>query len=155
MKRRFYVTRVDSFCGKIRHYALVEIPGRAPIEVEISPAVFHALEDMQKEYWRLERRESRHTLHLSNIELLDGCSDIYFPSADNNTGSENVYLALSSVPETQRRRLLLHAIAGLNVHQISEMEGCSERAIRYSLTAARRNLKKHLEKSRNGDFLDA
>lgn len=58
---------------------------------------------------------------------------------------EKLRAALWSLPEVQRRRFLLHHLEGVPVKLLARMEGCSDRASKYSLAIARKNLRKALE----------
>lgn len=53
--------------------------------------------------------------------------------------------SLTMLPEAQRRRFLLHHLEGLPVKEVASLEGCSDRAVKYSLALARRNLREMLE----------
>lgn len=124
---------------------IVAGPGGAPVPVEVGAAVAAgALRDMRREAWRIERREARHTLGL----------DAMGPSAAS-TGPESypglalmkhcqadeLVAALSRLPKVQLRRLLMHAVVRLLVREIARREGCSERAVKYSLARARRRMR--------------
>lgn len=126
-------------------------PNGDKVLIEISVELSKALDDMQREAWRIDRREARHTLSL----------DAMFPCvaiADEGVNPETVLVrrcdskrllrALASLPATQLRRLLLYAIAQVPVKDIAFHEGCSERAVKYSLAKAREKMKKFL----SGDF---
>lgn len=107
-------------------------------------AVAGTLEDMRCEAWRIERREARHTLSLDAMgtsvastgpELDPGFALMKHCQADELVG------ALDQLPEVQLRRLLVHAVARLPVREIARREGCSERAVKYSLARARRRMR--------------
>lgn len=49
--------------------------------------------------------------------------------------------ALDQLPEVQLRRLLMHTVVRLPVREIARREGCSERAVKYSLARARRRMR--------------
>lgn len=49
--------------------------------------------------------------------------------------------AILTLPEIQRRRLLLYYFDGYTFEQISEMEGCTKRAVKFSVDIALRKLK--------------
>ncbi len=51
------------------------------------------------------------------------------------------------LPEVQRRRFLLHYLEQVPVKVLARMEGCSDRAVKYSLALARKNLRKALERN--------
>lgn len=105
---------------------------------------------MRREVWRTERRESRHTIRL---ELMEGEVAI----ADKAPVPEEVLvrrcdsrallLVLSALSPIQLRRLLMHAVAQLPVREIARREGCSERAVKYSLAKARKRVRELLSAS--------
>jgi RNA polymerase sigma factor (sigma-70 family) len=54
--------------------------------------------------------------------------------------------AIESLIPTQRRRLILYYFEDVTYEQIAQIEGCSARAIKYSVDCAKNNLKKSLKK---------
>lgn len=62
-----------------------------------------------------------------------------------NITNERLHEAISKLPETQRKRLMLYYFSGLTYEQISEMEGCSFQAVAKSILAAEKRLKNLLE----------
>ena len=52
--------------------------------------------------------------------------------------------AICQISETQRRRFLMHYLDELTLEQIATQEGCSNRAISYSLSLAKKNLRELL-----------
>lgn len=52
--------------------------------------------------------------------------------------------ALEMLSEKEARRLVLHAVEGISVKGVAQIEGCSERAVKYSLAHARKKLHKFL-----------
>ena len=54
---------------------------------------------------------------------------------------EKLWEAVNSLPETQRRRIILRFYYGLKISQIAKIENCSERGIKYTLLDALKNLK--------------
>lgn len=118
------------------------------IDVEVTEELFDELDDMQREYWRLERKEARHTKH---IEMM---SDSDLPHSRYTKDPEQLLIeqieateirsALRQISDIQQKRFLLHHLIGLPIRCISEMDGCSERAVKYSLALARKKLRKIL-----------
>ena len=53
-----------------------------------------------------------------------------------------LHRAISKLPEIQRRRLLLYYFQGLTYEQIAGMEGCTKRAVKFSVDIAVEKLKK-------------
>lgn len=130
----------------------VSLPKGRFVRVEVTGEVMDALDELQREWWRIERREARHALYL----------EIMPPSmalADRADGPEALMLrkqeadelrrALEMLSEKEARRLVLHAVEGISVKGIAQIEGCSERAVKYSLAHARRKLRKILGRANN------
>lgn len=55
---------------------------------------------------------------------------------------ERLHKAISELPETQRRRLILYYFQELTYEQIAEIEGCSHPAVIKSVHAAIEKIKK-------------
>lgn len=58
--------------------------------------------------------------------------------------NEQLHEAISELPEIQKRRLLLYYFGDFTYEQIAKMEGCTARAVEYSVCIAKRNLRKKL-----------
>ena len=121
--------------------------GGARVSVEVTDEVADALRDMQREAWRIERREARHTL---SLDAMDSFVPSAGPESEPGFGllskcrRGELAAALAQLPAVQLRRLLMHAVAQLPVREIARREGCSERAVKYSLAKARRKMKEIL-----------
>lgn len=91
---------------------------------------------MRREAWRIERREARHTLSLdamgTSVASTGPESDPGF-ALMRRCRADELAAALSRLPAVQLRRLLVYAVARLPVREIARREGCSERAVKYSL----------------------
>jgi|GEM_PF-5029548 len=53
-----------------------------------------------------------------------------------------LHRAISVLPEIQKRRLILYYFQGLTFEQIAGMEGCTKRAVKFSVDIAVEKLKK-------------
>ena len=53
-----------------------------------------------------------------------------------------LHRAISELPEIQKRRLILYYFQGLTYEQIAGMEGCTKRAVKFSVDIAVEKLKK-------------
>ena len=122
-------------------------PGGSKSRVEVEPSLMAALDDLQRELWRADRREARHTLSLDalppNLTVSDASAnpeEIVLKQCDRDRLAE----ALSALSSVQRRRLAMRSVAQLGVSEIAGIEGCSERAVRYSLARATKNMKEIL-----------
>lgn len=63
-------------------------------------------------------------------------------SVMRNLEYQQLHKAISELPETQRRRLCLYYFDGLTYEQIGELEGCTKRAVKFSVDIAVEKLKK-------------
>lgn len=64
---RFYKKIIKIENGQTKHYIGIDSPGSAPVEIEISSELNTVLDEMQREHWKLEKREQRHCVHLDAI----------------------------------------------------------------------------------------
>lgn len=60
-----------------------------------------------------------------------------------------LYVAIESLPEIQKRRLILHYQKGLSLAQIAQKEHCSKSSVQCSIRIALNALKEKLNKFRN------
>ena len=70
--------------------------------------IYELLDEMQREYWRLERRESRHSWHIEDMRESDLPHEKYVQTPEqemmHRLESETLRNALMELPEVQRRR---------------------------------------------------
>ena len=128
---------------------LVRRPNGTSKSVEVSKSVYTALEDMQREYWRTERREARHTLSLDAMETQIAIAEVGSDPVERLIDEYNrrcLARALSSLSTIQLRRFLMHAVAQVSIKEIAAQESCSERAVKYSLSKARKKMRKVLSR---------
>ena len=59
--------------------------------------------------------------------------------------NEQLHTAISKLPDTQRRRLLLYYFGGLTYEQIAEMEGCHRTSVCESILRAKAKIKEQLK----------
>lgn len=146
---RFYFVRTESNGYKTRHYADFYLSESRLLSVEISETIKDALIDLQREYWRLEKREQRHSVHFDAIPeafvhyglMLKTPEEILIEKYE----ARALLNSLFRLPAKQQRRMLLRHIYDLPIRKIAEIEKCSERAIKYSLTLAKNNLRELLD----------
>lgn len=60
-----------------------------------------------------------------------------------NMECELLHKAISKLPEVQKRRLLLYFFGDMTYEQIAKMEGCTKRAVKFSVDIAIEKLKKN------------
>ena len=146
---RFYRMRSSQVGDGLRYIVTVKEPNQPPVEVEVGESVFRALADLQREFWRLNRMETRHSVHIENIP------DEFIPREMHAKSPEQILVeqieateirkALRKIPLVQQQRFLLRHLVGLSCRQIADMDGCSIRAVEQSLALARKNLRRILK----------
>ena len=150
---RFYECKTVSDGSSERFFLVVQMPETEAVDVEIPAELKEEIDELQREYWRLEKREQRHTVH---IEAIPEC---FIPqrTAENpedlliqQHNAHAVCSALSQIPVKQQRRLVLRYVFDLPIKKIAKIEQCSERSVKYSLRLAKDNLKDLLGE----DFLE-
>lgn len=56
---------------------------------------------------------------------------------------QELHKAVAQLPEIQRRRILLYYFGGYTYEQISQMENCTKRAVKFSVDAALKKLREN------------
>ena len=142
---RFYGRGPVGGASADRASIVVKVPDGSRVAVEVTAEVSAALEDMQREAWRIERREARHTLSLDAMAPPAVPPDpVPLSLLVSRCDRERLAAALARLPAVQLRRLLMRAVAQLPIGEIARREGCSERAVKYSLARARKYMKEIL-----------
>jgi RNA polymerase sigma-70 factor (ECF subfamily) len=147
----FYTLRTEIVEG-IMHYYVSFKDGQAILrETEVSRPVYLEFLRFVKLERNLRRWDERHleqskltdeTLYARAANTPKSVDEMVFDSLRD----ERLRQAVAELPETQRRRFVLHYEFGLTYPQISEMEGCSTRAIEYSVSIAKEKIKKIFDK---------
>lgn len=117
---------------------------------EISRELYEAFDKFELEDVRYLNRFSRYIEHSRYTEQMlesmvseDGSvEEIVFQKFQK----KQLHKAMGKLPKKQKRRLILHYFYGMNYKEIAEIEGCSVRAVGYSLQKAVKELKKILKK---------
>lgn len=81
------------------------------------------------------------TLNRRAFQPAESLEEIVF----KNLQIEELHRAIKSLPETQKRRLILYFFEGLTYEQIGEQEGCTKMPIKRSIDTAIEKLKKALK----------
>ena len=147
---RFYETDIESVnqSTKIFTVRFTDSTGNV-VRVQVSRKVFDLIQELQREFWRTERRESRHCVHL------DAIPDRFIPHNNHVLDPEEMLIQeyehkalrsmLDQIPEKQKRRFIMRYEYCLSSKEIAEIENCSERSIQYSLMLAKNNLRDILD----------
>lgn len=146
-----YTLRTEEIEG-ITHYFVSFKDGQAIMhETEVSRTVYLEFCRFVRCERNLRRFDER---HIEQSEVMD--ETLYkrtlHPSKSveetiiGNDMASQLYAAIAELSDIQRRRFLLYYEIGLTYEQIAEMEGCTKRAVKFSVDIAK---EKVLEKIKN------
>lgn len=119
---------------------------------EISRELFEAFNSFELEDIKYLNVLSRHlehseiwksTLNSRALERPESVEDIVL----KNIQMEQLHKVIDSLPEKQKQRLILHYFEQQTYVEIAKREGCSTRAIEYSIAKAIQKIKKYFEKN--------
>ena len=136
-----YTIRIEEKNGQ-KHYFVAFTDGQGIFrESEISHAVFLEFNRFVKHERNLRRSDERHqeqselteeTLCRRALHKPKPVDEVVF----DKIRFDKLHQAIAELPETQRRRLLLHFELGLTYEQIGEMEGCTKMPVKRSIDRA-------------------
>jgi len=115
--------------------------------VEVSTAVKELLEQSDRQIRSQGRQDRR---YLDKEEYIDGLTDTttVYPHEDladlviRMDRNNQLYAAIATLSEVQRRRLLLYYFAGLSYRQIGEIESVNHKSVARSVAGAIEKLRK-------------
>jgi len=142
-----YTVREETVDGVARYFAAFKDGGGLTQETEIPCEVYLALDLCRLDEKRQQNEFERHIerLALSEGQLAARALRPPRPMEETVAQSVDMQAALTTLTDTQRRRFLLYHEHGLSHKQISVVEGCSVRAVEYSVAAARKVIKKFFD----------
>ncbi len=115
--------------------------------VEISAAVYALFDSFELDDLSYLNEVDRHyeQSELTEASLYDRA--VHRPATVEESALQSMeyaqlHRAISELPEIQKRRLILYYFQGLTYEQIAEMEGCTKRAVKFSVDIAVEKLKK-------------
>ena len=114
---------------------------------EISAAVFALFDSFELDDLSYLNEVDRHyeQSELTEASLYDRA--VHRPATVEESALQSMeyaqlHRAISELPEIQRRRLILYCFQGMTYEQIAGMEGCTKRAVKFSVDIAVEKLKK-------------
>ncbi len=115
--------------------------------IEIDKVLYELFNRFELEDISHLNRVSRHIEHseLTEASLNERAfykAESLEESVSRSIEYELLHKAISKLPETQRRRLLLYFFGEMTYEQIAELEGCTKRAVKFSVDLAIEKLKK-------------
>ena len=115
--------------------------------LEITAAVFALFDSFELDDLSYLNEVDRHyeQSELTEASLYDRA--VHRPATVEESALQSMeyaqlHRAISELPETQKRRLTLYYFQGLTYEQIAGMEGCTKRAVKFSVDIAVEKLKK-------------
>lgn len=120
-------------------------------KIEVSNTIFLELNESIKVSRNLTRFDERHiekseqkeeTLYSRALHYQKGVEDIIIDMELSNS----LRNAIANLPDIQRRRFILYYEFGFTYEKIAETEGCSIRAIKYSVDIAKEKIIKFFKK---------
>ncbi len=119
--------------------------------LEITAAVFALFDSFELDDLSYLNEVGRHyeQSELTEASLYDRA--VHRPATVEESALQSMeyaqlHRAISELPETQKRRLTLYYFQGLTYEQIAGMEGCTKRAVKFSVDIAVEKLKKFFKK---------
>ena len=133
------------------HYYLSFKDGRGNQQnIEIDEMLYQTFDRFELEDISHLNRVSRHIEHSELTE--ETLNDRAFYKAERiedivseSIEYEQLHRAVSELPEVQRRRLKLYFFGELTYEQIAKLEGCTKRAVKFSVDIAVEKLKKNFK----------
>ena len=112
---------------------------------EISAAVLALFDSFELDDLSYLNEVDRHYEQSELTELYDRA--VHRPATVEESALQSMeyaqlHRAISELPEIQKRRLILYYFQGLTYEQIAGMEGCTKRAVKFSVDTAVEKLKK-------------
>ena len=119
-------------------------------ELQITRELFEVIDSFELDDLSILNEWDRHYEHseLTEISLYNRAAtppESVEEAVFRDLQYEALHRAIKQLPETQRRRLVLHYFVGLTYAQIAEKEGCTFQAVGKSIAAAEKRLKKFIE----------
>ena len=118
--------------------------------IEIDEMLYQTFDRFELEDISHLNRVSRHIEHSELTE--ETLNDRAFYKAERiedivseSIEYEQLHRAVSELPEVQRRRLKLYFFGELTYEQIAKLEGCTKRAVKFSVDIAVEKLKKNFK----------
>ena len=137
-------------------YVLSVENGRCFISFSDGRGVYHKEQVDEKLYAVFDKYELEDISHLNVVSRHYEHSDLTEGTLNQRSAAapepledqvyrkllyQKLHKAILTLPEIQRRRLLLYYFDGYTFEQIAEMEGCTKRAVKFSVDIALNKLK--------------
>jgi len=139
------------YCRETGKYFLSFKDGQGEhFRFEIDKSLYDVFDGFELEDLSALNEFDRHTEHSNLTETTLNKRTLDKPKTVEeivyeNIRNEQLHNAISELPDTQRRRLLLYYFSELTFEQIAEMEGCTARAVNYSVDLAKQKIEEKIK----------
>ena len=129
---------------KYNPYTLIISDGRYYLSFKDSRGELQTIEIDEVLYGLFNRFELEDISYLNKLSRhIEFCKpESIDEKVSRNIEYELLHKAISKLPEIQRRRLLLYFFGEMTYEQIAALEGCTKRAVKFSVDIAIEKLKK-------------
>ena len=140
-----FTTGIDTACPHF--YLSFQDSSGAKRCMEIDKALFDVFDRFELDDVAFMNEVDRHyeqseqtdqSLNRRTTQPPESVEETVFQRIEN----EALHRAIAQLPEKQRRRLVLYYFGEITYEQIAEMEGCTKRAVKFSIDIALKTLKK-------------
>ena len=145
-----YTLRTEIVEGITRYYVSFKDGQAQPQETEVSRPVYLEFLRFIKTERNMRRWDERHVEQsaLTEESLVERAlyqQKSLEETAFDSLRNEQLRLAIQSLPAIQRRRFVLYHEFGLTYEQIAEMEGCTKRAVKFSVDLAKEKIQEKIK----------
>jgi RNA polymerase sigma-70 factor (ECF subfamily) len=145
-----YALRMEIREGAI-NYIVSFADGQSVLrETEVSREVYLTLDECRRHEKRQKNFFDRHIEHSDLTDETLSRRALNAPkTADEAVAHKEeagaLHAAIAELPEVQRRRFVLYHEIGLTYAQIADMEGCTKRAVKFSVDIAEGKIREKLK----------
>ncbi len=149
-KRRKDKYNPYTICEKNGHYYISFEDGQAvPHQLEIGKTLYEAFDSFELDDLVYLNVVDRHieqsevwesTLNMKAAHKPEGIEDMVLREIQ----AQELHKAVAGLPEVQRRRVVQYYFEEMTYGQIAEKEGCTKRAVKFSIDIAVEKLRKFL-----------
>ena len=136
--------------ASMSHYYISFIDGQGRnIRLEISKELFATFDRFELDDLSFLNEVDNHYEHSELTEATLNARAFKHPESVEEVTirrfqSEQLHRAISELPVIQKRRLILHFFRKMSYEQIAEMEGCTKRAVKFSVDIAIKKIREKL-----------
>lgn len=149
-RRPIYERRIERKGGRNTYIVTVMLGGGKYREVVVTEEVYDSIGQLSSQDRRISHQDERHSEYreLSEESLYERAA--YKPRAVEDIAIDRMLarqalVALMSLPPVQARRFVLRNVLELSYPEIARSEGCTARAVQYSVELATEKIRKILK----------